>query len=320
VAAALSFLVVFASTGGAMAQSASDQVTAEALFKQARDLMAAGKVGEACPKFAESQRLDPSAGTLLNLATCYERNGQLASAWVTFKEGATAAQRANEPDRAKLARHKVEELEPHLSTLTIVVPPATDRPDLVVKRDGESLGRAVWGIPIPVDPGPHAVEASAPGFKTWQSKAVVEGIEAKASIDVPALEAETPAPPPPRPSPPPPPPPTGNTQRALGLVGAGVGVAGVAAGSVFGLVAKSRVNDAGPHCTGTVCDASGISDLSDARHAATISTVGFIAGGVLLAGGIALYFTAPHAPANTGLVVAPGSAGSLAGLTLRGGW
>jgi hypothetical protein len=317
----------------ALAQSASDQAAAEALFKQARDLMAAGSFAEACPKLAESQRLDPSAGTLLNLATCYEKNGQIASAWVTFKGAASAAQKANEPQRATLARAKVAELEPKLPTLAIVVPALADLPDLVVKRDGEAVGRASWGTPIPVDPGPHAIEASAPGKKPWQTEAKVDGPGAKTSVEVPPLleDKAVPAPAPPgagtgatatpAPAPPPPAPSTpGSTQRVLGVLVAGVGVAGIAVGSVFGVLASSQKNDAGSQCSGAVCNAAGISDLNDARSKATVSTVGFIAGGALLAGGVVLYLVAPHASSTTGLGVAPGADGSVAGLTLRGGW
>jgi serine/threonine-protein kinase len=322
-------LAVGLSSAAARAQSVSDQATAEALFKQARDLMTAGHFGEACPKLAESERLDPSAGTMLNLATCYEKNGQLASAWVTFKGAATGAQNANEKDRAKLARAKVAELEPKLATLSIAVDPAADVPGLVVKRDGEPVGRAGWGTAVPVDPGAHTVEASAPGRRPWQSQAVVEGPAAKASIVVPPLAVDTspPVPAPPAPGTPPPVPPPaappstpGSTQRVLGVVTASVGLAGIAVGSIFGVLAKGHQNDAGPHCSGTECDVTGISDLGDARTAATVSTIGFIAGGALLAGGVVLYLVAPRGSPGTGLLVAPGSDGSVAGLTLRGGW
>jgi hypothetical protein len=306
------------SASPARAQTGQDQAAAEGLFSQGRDLMAAGKLTEACAKFAESQRLDPSAGTLLNLATCYEKDGKVASAWVTFKEAATAAQRADEPERVKLARSKAEALAPSLPMLTVTVPPAADRPDLVVKRDGETVGRAVWGTPIPVDPGVHPVTASAPGFVEWKGEVKVDGPAAKVSIEVPALVA-VPAPPV---APPPPAPAStgtpGSTQRVVGVVLGSVGLAGLAAGSVFGLLAKKHLDDSNGHCTGAVCDSTGVSAVSDARSSATVSTIAFIAGGALLAGGVVVYLVAPRSGRSVGL--APGAGPSATGLTLTGSW
>src|ERR1700677_4816556 len=122
--------------GRAFAQDASNQAAAQALFEQARQLMADGKFAEACPKLVESERLDPGAGTLQNLWHCYEKNGQTASAWVTFKDAAAAADVKHRADWSSRARERAQALEPTLSRLTIEVPPDARISGLQVRRDG----------------------------------------------------------------------------------------------------------------------------------------------------------------------------------------
>src|SRR5512136_2811036 len=67
-----------------------DPAAAEVLFREGRKLVAANDFAAACPKFAESQRLDPAVGTLLNWAACEEHVGKLASAWQRWKEALDA--------------------------------------------------------------------------------------------------------------------------------------------------------------------------------------------------------------------------------------
>lgn len=100
---------------------ASDAVAAQALFDDGKRLMAAGKIAEACPKFEESQRRDPGSGTLLNLATCYEKSGRLALAWSTYLEAASAAHAAGNAERESTARELAGALEPRLSKIAVRV-------------------------------------------------------------------------------------------------------------------------------------------------------------------------------------------------------
>jgi hypothetical protein len=133
--------------------------------------------------------------------------------------------------------------------------------------------------------------------------------------------------PPPRPRPPPPPalasapapapespPDPGSTRRWLGVGVGGVGVVGVALGAVFGLRAKSKLNQSndGPCDASDTCDAGGLALRHDASGAATLSTVFFAVGGVALAGGVVLYLTAPRSAPTVGLVVAPAPGGASA--------
>src|SRR6185295_16031570 len=99
----------------------ADTVTAEALFQQGRSLLLEERIAEACPKLAESFRVDPSTGTLAALAMCHEKQGKLASAWAEFTDVESRARREGRKDREKLARASADALTPRLSTLEIEV-------------------------------------------------------------------------------------------------------------------------------------------------------------------------------------------------------
>jgi tetratricopeptide (TPR) repeat protein len=285
---------------------AQDAATAQALFEEGRSLLQQQQYEKACPKFEESQRLGPASGTLLNLGECYAKLGKTASAWAAFKEAIPAAHSAGQADREQFARERIAEIEPKLVKLSVDVtrPPA---PQLVVKRDGVVLGEAAWGTPVPVDPGSHVVEASAPGKATWKTTVEVRSAPST-SVVVPALEsAHDDA--------------TSDgsksllTQRNIGLGVAGIGVVAVAIGAVFGLNAISTNDSAKSHCRdGNLCDPTGLDDLDSARSQATLSTVFFVGGAAALGAGAYLFFTAPH------VEVAPAVTASSGGLQMRGTW
>ena len=270
---------------------------AEALFREGRQLMDAKDFATACPKFAESQKLEPAPGTLLNLADCYEKGGQTASAWTAFKEAAKAAAARNRADWVTTATQRAALLEPKLATLAITVGRSADVPSLRIERDGAAVERDVWGTAVPIDPGPHSLVASASGKKAWSRKIDVAATK-NVLVDVPVLEAETSSATPPSLANEPPPRPAkdGSGMRVAGYVVTGLGVVGLAVGTVTGVSALGKRSDAEASCvsypSNCSADATGAND--DAKKLATISTVSLIAGGVLVAGGIVLIVIAPR--------------------------
>jgi hypothetical protein len=274
----------------ATAQDASNKAAAEALFRDGRALYDQGKYPEACAKFAESQKLDPAPGTLLNLGGCYEKNGQTASAWATFKEAMAASHVKGRTDWEDLARTRAAALEPTLSRLTIAVGSKAD--GLAVTRDGKDVGSAEWGTAIPVDPGSHVVDAQAPHRKPFHQSIDVPSGGASITVTVGELDAAddgsaTPGPDTTASN--------GSAQRTIGIVVGGLGVIGIGIGTVFGLSAMSKENDATQHDCNAAnqCNKDGVQLGKDAQSAATASTIAFAVGGVALAGGVLLYFTAP---------------------------
>ncbi len=291
----------------------ADATAAQALFEQARALYAQGRYAEACPKFEESQRLDPGSGTLINLARCYEQIGRHASAWNKYLEAAAAASATGNTRREKEARERAETLRPSLSTLVVDVSAEGKQvPGLEVRRDGSSVGAPQWGVPIPADVGEHTITATAPGHEEGRRVVTVEGPAKSVSVEVPALTPSTSAPaaavevvPEPELAP------RGGlgTQRVLALIAGGVGVVGIGAGSVFGLKSKAKHDDAEKYCDGAVCtDPRGKSAGEDAYAAGTLSTVFMVVGGAALAGGAVLWFTAPKRQEDAVAVgIGPGS-------------
>lgn len=177
------------------AQTETRAAVADALYRQARDLMASGKYDEACPKFAESQRLDPATGTLLNLAACHEKQGKFATAWLEYSDALVAARRDGRDDRVQYAADRAAELEPKLSRLTLLLAADADAPGLTLELDGANVGRAVLGAPTPVDPGTHHVQVSAPGKQTQVLSVEVGAVADQQSLTITRLADAEPEPP-----------------------------------------------------------------------------------------------------------------------------
>jgi hypothetical protein len=316
-------ILLTAALAHAQSASSADKAVAESLFQDARKLMVSGDFEQACPKLAESHRLVPRLGTLLNLATCHEKQGKTASAWAEFTEAAALAKRDRRKDREQYARDHAALLEKKLSRIVFEL--ASPAEQTVLRLDGEPIGSAVWGSPLPVDPGPHRIEVSAPGRKGWSKTIDVGPGPVTVRVEVPELDARGAEPSsavkPGAPAPKQPEPAaeadvrSGSGQRTLGFVALGAGAVGLGVGGYFGLQTFSKQNESEGHCSGTACDQRGVDLRDEARQSATISTIGFAAGATMIGVGIVLLVTAggddSSAPRARGIWIAPGL-GSLA--------
>ena len=281
----------------------ADVAAADAAFREGKELMRKGAYADACPRFEESQRLDPGVGTLLNLGDCYEKLGRTATAWRTFSQAVAAAQAEQQRDAVAEAQRRADALSGRVPTLLLTLAPGAGLAGLDVTVDGIAFDAADLGAPQLIDPGPHEVKAEAPGRLPFVGQ-VVAADGAQALLVIPALVSDGP--------PPPPPGPTASARRRsrhiIGLATAAAGVAALAVGSGFGLAASADWSDSHAHCgPDTVCDPTGVDLVRDAQSAATVSTVAFVVGGACLAAGAILYLTAPAAPAEraVGLRITP---------------
>jgi hypothetical protein len=335
---------VFMTSGATPAFAQEDvapRALAQKLFDEGRALMQQNRFDDACPMLAESHRLDPMGGTVLNLALCYEKQGKTATSWVTFEEARALARRDGNPKRVDFATRHIASLAPRLSHVEVLVDDTVE--GLAIRLDGHLLPPAVWGTEVPLDPGTHRIEVSAPRRSSWSQDIVIRKDAERITVAVPTLatvhDPETaadapPSTPPTRSSRPDPEPSitpsvdSGSTAAgssgtaSLGYVLGGVGLVSVGVGSYFGLRALASWSERNDHCDATGCDPTGLSAGEATHDRATVANVGFGVGLLAIAAGAYLVLSdnsdQPRTPSTARIEPAIEAHGT--GVRLRGSW
>jgi hypothetical protein len=306
----LSIAIVLA--GAFLVPTLSYAQDADTLFKEGRALLDAKKYDEACPKLAESQRLDPGAGTLLALSLCHEGQGKTATAHDELKQAAALGRSKGRPELANAADKRAAAMEPKLAKLVVRLPKGErDRYDVTL--DGTKLNGDRLETPFAVDPGEHKIEASAAGklsksyvvrlnaagvievvIEKLDDAAVAAPVVAPAPRKEPSatrqpslvLTTEPPADADSRP---------GGGQRALGIITMVAGTGALVAGGVFIAKGVSEKSAADRICSGvTTCNENAEQEgIARAKESTMIGAISGAAGtGALMIGAI-IYFTAP---------------------------
>lgn len=291
-----SFLVVvvaLATTSVAFGQPDTDAARIE--LEKGYALRKEGKFAEALPLLLDSYKRAPQLKTLINLADCEENLGKLVDAlhhWAEARDDATAQ---GDSAIAKVAGDRVIKLEKRTPQVTLQL--AADAPaSAIVSWDGATVPASEIGAKRRVDPGKHVASVQVPGYPARSyDLQIAEGEDrvvqlspaasAVTTTDVADVSASK----------------SGGASpwRTIGWAAIGVGAASLAVGTFFGIEAVSKKSDA--NCPDNHCAGGGDPDaLRTAVKDGNLSTLFFVAGGVLAAGGVALVVLTPKGePAAT---------------------
>lgn len=310
----LACAVLLSSSSIAFGQSDADKATARDLFHEGEAALKNKDCGGAADKFERADQLYQAPTITLGLARAYVCLGKFVKGrekynllirWKLEPDAAPAFK-----DAVAAANKEIVGLEDKIGYVTItLVGPAPEAAKVTI--DGEEVPAAALGVKRPVDPGQHVVKADGTGWKPGEATVT---ITAKQETPVTiTLEADpdevgdddddvggggttTPSGG------------TGDTLRLVGFIGIGVGAAGLILGGVMGGLAIGKHGDLTDACGDNgQCPPDQQDNLDSFNTFGTVSTVGFIAGGVIAAAGVALVIVGSMGSSEEGaaLVMTP---------------
>ena len=349
-------VIILEALAASRAAQAGENEEARNHYDRALKLVDDGQLEGAIVEFRRSYDLIHQFAVLYNIGQVFVSLAKPVEAVDAYQryladggERIPAARRAEV--EGKIARQKAR-----IATLEIHGPPQ----GAMVRLDGMEIGRAPIAAQVRVGVGTHTIAASAEGYDpaeievtvAGEDQQVVELVLAKHMVETPppAPVVQTPPPvapvvqtPPPLVAPVVPPavapeasapvvsaaveprtkPKSISNLRIAGIASSTAGVAGMVVGAVCWAVAQSRHDD-GLTNWDLYRDAKAQQLRGEAQNYATAGNVAFIAGGVLAALGVVLYFVgAPDEQAaapDTHAYLLPTLAPGFAGLNAGGTW
>jgi hypothetical protein len=318
---------VLAIGGNALAQSDEQRAAARSLATEGATAFDQGRYQDAVDLFGRAETLLHAPPHLLFLARSHAKLGQLVKAREAYMKIVKEALPPNAPPAFRNAQASANEelraIEPRIASLTVKLEGDKGATDVAVLVDGTPINLVLVGVAQPIDPGQHRIEAGATGLRAeaqsvtlgdGERKSIVLSLKAvpgAAPLVAVAPAPVTPAEPATAPTPAATSSPAPADQGAApasddksGLrigsyVAFGVGVVGLAAGTLFTLQSSSKREDAdakfeecggesGCHTGNPISEQVTKLD-DDARSAMTLGIVGFAVGGVGIATGATLF-------------------------------
>jgi hypothetical protein len=260
-------VLVVAWVGAAPARAASpaDRAAARQHWNQAEELKKKGKLAEACKHLEEVERLDPKLPTLMELAECSERLGDLVAAQAQWSVARDRAKHDEKPQSRARAEARLASIEKRVARLTLQL--ASAPAGAQVLRDDVPLEPASLAGALPMNPGDHVIVVRLAGHDDakYAVKLAPGDNQTLAIAPGPATTAQSASSPPPSPPAPAAPaaplapastlpatnaaepskqaaqPPTGwwSGQRTAGVIFGAAGIVAIGAGSALCIVGKN---------------------------------------------------------------------------------
>jgi hypothetical protein len=304
----------------------ADRATARALAEEGKTALDRFDYSLAEDRFTRAEALVHAPTLLLGLARAQAGLGKLVEAHESYqrilregtKPGSPPAFAKAQEDASK----EVGGIAARLAWVTIGVTPASGA---ALVLDGTAIPTPAVGAKRPVNPGKHRVRAMAPGYAARDEIfSVTEGQRMAFMIALsPAPTAQLPG----TVAPAEPPRPAvgggpveveregdtrggggGKTAAVVTLV---LGGSGLATGAVAGGLAMRKQAQLDRACPSGLCLPQRQSDIDDFHALTTVSTIGFVVGGVGLTAGVVLLLLAPSSEPSprVSAYVGPGQAG-----------
>ncbi len=320
---ALLFALV-ATAGSARAEPQAETIAASrALGIEGVELAEAGRCAEAIEKLERAEALYHAPSVLARLGECQIEIGQIVRGTETLNRVVRERLAPDAPEPFRAAQARAEELLdrhlPRIARLVLHIEPANVPADVTVS--GVAVPRALLGAERPTDPGTHEVVANAPGYEGARATIHLdEGARQELTLELLPLEREAKrAAKQPAPAAPPAPVSDGAKPRAaegpgtLPFVLLGVGAAGLAVGTVTGVLAIQRKNEL--ECPSYQCEGAQHAKLDEAQAVSWVSTAGFGVGLVSGVIGAILFVSSSGGEASTGFRLRPYASAASAGIS-----
>ena len=280
--------------------SPSEKQAARDLFAQASKDEERQDWAGALEKLKRVATITMTPGVRTHIAACEEKLGQLVLALADYAAAEALAKQQNNAEVLAAIADPMAKLKARVPTITINAPA-----DAAVMLDERRLASGVLGMPMPIDPGTHRVDAKSVGKPPYGATIRIKEKEAltlEVKFETPPTEPPKtdPVAPPPKADPPPtqtsPPPDIAPAKKSGSLVRSTVAPGIVTASGAVGLLALGIgafvAADSAQGDLKTACDTSPMCDDKKAPVHAwdTVALLSWIGAAGLA--GVSVYFFA----------------------------